>query len=715
MAPRPAVEVVRADREPLVVDDAHLGVHVDRDVVLVDAGRTRRPVGRRRPRACASRCGDRSHSPARRSSRPGREAWDDDDDPESGRARARRRAPARRDRTRGTGPRGTRAGGRGRTRGGRPGRCCARRAARTGTAAGAPGRCARSASRTGPTAAGRVGSGRRARRGAARWWTSRWTRWRQGTRRSGGSGRSIARRTCRRRPRPPDRAARAGGRATAVAGRSSPPTGRGTLRVAVWRGSSWFPWLRSIPPTNATSSRPGLGAARTTTFWWRLPSRRMRLSSRTSPPAALTTRANSRFVPRCSCGWDRHTRPLTATPRRSSSTRSPPSRTPSPRSRSASTSSPARSTRSRGRVARHRRRQSKYAAPSMRTSAALPVVHARLPRPASMPVAGLPRCSARRNQSVASAGMRRRSSHTRAGGAGAVGSGWYAMSGSAPRPVRRFAPLPRRALTRIVRRSGLRQHRGVAEQVIVAIGATGVVATVLAALDHGAHVVAVAHHARDLAALTEEAGAPHRFETVVVRPEGGDVAGHVAAVTTALRSAPHLGAHRRPHRGRGVPDRYGVGHRPAAAPAVRWGHLRGGRTGAGGRRRAEPAHADRPRAGPGSCGRSAPRSARPGVGHPRPPDRHRPARPRRPDDPPGRGPAATRGMRQRREPTSRSFATTCRACRRHPRCGGPRSHSGAQSCLAICSSRQAVRSSRSVCARRSGSRRAPTGASGRSG
>ena len=89
------------------------------------------------------------------------------------------------------------------------------------------------------------------------------------------------------------------------------------------------------------------------------------------------------------------------------------------------------------------------------------------------------------------------------------------------------------------------RHRGVAEQVIVVLGATGVVgrATVLAALDRGARVVAVAHHSRDLAALADEAGAPHRFETVAVRPAGGDVAGHVTAVTAARFGLLHTWVH----------------------------------------------------------------------------------------------------------------------------------------------------------------------------
>ena len=91
----------------------------------------------------------------------------------------------------------------------------------------------------------------------------------------------------------------------------------------------------------------------------------------------------------------------------------------------------------------------------------------------------------------------------------------------------------------------MRHHRGVAEQVIVVIGATGVVgrATVLGALDRGARVVAVADHARDLAALAEEAGAPHRFETVALRPAGGDVVGHVAAVTTERFGLLHTWVH----------------------------------------------------------------------------------------------------------------------------------------------------------------------------
>ena len=94
----------------------------------------------------------------------------------------------------------------------------------------------------------------------------------------------------------------------------------------------------------------------------------------------------------------------------------------------------------------------------------------------------------------------------------------------------------------------MRHHRGVAEQVIVVLGATGVVgrATVLAALDRGARVVAVAHRARELAALAEEAGAPHRFETVAVRPVGGDVGdvtGHVVAVTTARFGLLHTWVH----------------------------------------------------------------------------------------------------------------------------------------------------------------------------
>jgi NAD(P)-dependent dehydrogenase (short-subunit alcohol dehydrogenase family) len=88
-------------------------------------------------------------------------------------------------------------------------------------------------------------------------------------------------------------------------------------------------------------------------------------------------------------------------------------------------------------------------------------------------------------------------------------------------------------------------QRGVAEQVIVVVGATGAVgrATVLTALDRGARVVAVAHHDRELAALATEAGVPHRFETVSVRRSGGDIAGHVAAVTTARFGLLHTWVH----------------------------------------------------------------------------------------------------------------------------------------------------------------------------
>jgi hypothetical protein len=78
-------------------------------------------------------------------------------------------------------------------------------------------------------------------------------------------------------------------------------------------------------------------------------------------------------------------------------------------------------------------------------------------------------------------------------------------------------------------------HRGVAEQVVVVCGATGAVgrATVLAALDRNARVVAVGHHTRDLAALTEEADAPHRFDTVLVDASGRDAAERAAFVTTS--------------------------------------------------------------------------------------------------------------------------------------------------------------------------------------
>ena len=221
VTPRPPVEVVGADGEPLVVDDADLRVHVDRGVVLVDqvVDRDARAAGgdERAHHVAAADRARRSRDP------PGRirEPRDDDDDAQVGLApqRVDERA-ARPSRTRGTGPRGRRAGGRGRTRGGTRGRCSARRRGANGNGrrrdrVGAE----RSASRTDPTAAG-VGRGPRhveldGRGTLVDEALDELAPRARGGR--GGSGRSTARRTCRRRPGPPGRAARPGGRATADA------------------------------------------------------------------------------------------------------------------------------------------------------------------------------------------------------------------------------------------------------------------------------------------------------------------------------------------------------------------------------------------------------------------------------------------------------------------------------------------------------------------
>ena len=56
----------------------------------------------------------------------------------------------------------------------------------------------------------------------------------------------------------------------------------------------------------------------TNSFWWWLPSRRTRSSSRTSPPASFTVSTRWRFSCSLKCAWsacDRHTRPRTWTPR----------------------------------------------------------------------------------------------------------------------------------------------------------------------------------------------------------------------------------------------------------------------------------------------------------------------------------------------------------------------------------------------------------------
>lgn len=92
---------------------------------------------------------------------------------------------------------------------------------------------------------------------------------------------------------------------------------------------------------------------------------------------------------------------------------------------------------------------------------------------------------------------------------------------------------------------GVSHHRCVAEQVVAVFDATGAVgrATVLAALGRGARVVAIGHHARDLAALGEEAGEPHRFETVLVDGSGRDVVERAAFVTTARFGLLHTWVH----------------------------------------------------------------------------------------------------------------------------------------------------------------------------
>jgi uncharacterized protein YbjT (DUF2867 family) len=81
----------------------------------------------------------------------------------------------------------------------------------------------------------------------------------------------------------------------------------------------------------------------------------------------------------------------------------------------------------------------------------------------------------------------------------------------------------------------LRQHHGVAEQVVVVVGATGAVgrATVLSAMGRGARVVAVAPDTRALDALAVEVDAPHRFETVVADLDAPHQAERITSVTTA--------------------------------------------------------------------------------------------------------------------------------------------------------------------------------------
>ena len=67
--PRPAVEVVGADGQPDVVDDAHLGVHVDRACPRGSRGRTPRPGRDRRRAARRARARARCGSPRPRSRR----------------------------------------------------------------------------------------------------------------------------------------------------------------------------------------------------------------------------------------------------------------------------------------------------------------------------------------------------------------------------------------------------------------------------------------------------------------------------------------------------------------------------------------------------------------------------------------------------------------------------------------------------------------------
>src|SRR5689334_25144136 len=97
------------------------------------------------------------------------------------------------------------------------------------------------------------------------------------------------------------------------------------------------------------------------------------------------------------------------------------------------------------------------------------------------------------------------------------------------------------------RRSPMRRHRDVAEQVVVVHGAASSVgrATVLEALARRARVAAVDTDASALAALEVEAATPQRLETVVVDGRAGETetARCIAYATTARFGLLHTLVH----------------------------------------------------------------------------------------------------------------------------------------------------------------------------